>query len=58
MRTLLWEGRRLGEGSYRLRRGHWEVLELEDTQRKLLSATDIPRSAFDEALRSKLEPLP
>lgn len=47
-----------GSGSYRLRRGHWEVLELEDTQRKLLSATDIPRSAFVEALRSKLERLP
>lgn len=44
-------------GAYRLRRGHWEVLELEDSHRKLLSATDISRSAFVEALRSKLEPL-
>lgn len=44
-------------GAYELRRGHWEVLELEDSHRKLLSATDISRSAFVEALRSKLKPL-
>ena len=46
-----------GQGQYRMERGYWEVLELEDSHRKLLSATTIPRAAFEETLRKKLEPL-
>ena len=38
-----------------LSRGHWEVLTLEDTNRKLLAAETIRREAFEEDLRTKLE---
>lgn len=44
------------QGSYRLSRGHWEVLTLEDTNEKLLAAETIRREAFERDLRSKLEP--
>ncbi len=44
-------------GRYHLERGHWEVLTLEDSRRKLLSAEPISRAAFEDVLRSKLEPL-
>lgn len=45
------------EGNFRLTRGHWEVLTLEDTTRKLLAAETIRREAFEQELRSKLEVL-
>lgn len=45
------------EGNFRLARGHWEVLTLEDTTRKLLAAETIRREAFEQELRSKLEAL-
>lgn len=45
------------DGRYRLTQGHWEVLTLESTHAKLLSATDVPRAEFEEVLRSKLEPI-
>lgn len=48
---------RTGDGRYQLTRGHWEVLKLEDSRRKLLSATDISLSEFEQALRRRLEPL-
>ena len=49
-----------GTGHYHLQRGHWEVLTLEVSTDKLLAAQTISRSAFEEALISKLtllEPL-
>lgn len=45
------------DGSFTLSRGHWEVLTLEDTTRKLLAAETIRREAFEQELRSKLEAL-
>ena len=41
----------------RLERGHWEVLTLEASTEKLLSASAITRQEFEETLRRKLEPL-
>ena len=41
----------------RLERGHWEVLTLEASTEKLLSAKAIPRQEFEQALRRKLTPL-
>ena len=46
-----------GTGHYRLQRGHWEVLTLEVSTDKLLAAQTISRSAFEEALISKLTSL-
>ena len=45
-------------GSYRLVRGHWEVLTLEASTEKLLAARTISRDAFEAVLREKLLPLP
>lgn len=45
------------DGQYRLSRGHWEVLTLEDTCEKLLAATTVQRDIFERELRKKLEPL-
>ena len=45
------------EGQYRLSRGHWEVLTLEQTCEKLLAAATVQREAFERELRNKLEPL-
>ena len=42
---------------FRLNRGHWEVLTLEDTNSKLLAARTIARDSFEIALREKLAPL-
>ena len=42
---------------YELKRGHWEVLTLEDSATKLLSASPIPRKQFEELLRERLVPL-
>ena len=44
-------------GQYRLVRGHWEVLTLDDSRNKLLAAEPVSRAAFEKLLRSKLEPL-
>ena len=41
----------------RLEHGHWEVLTLEASTEKLLSAKAIPRQEFEQALRRKLTPL-
>ncbi len=54
---LIPELKREDGGSFRLSRGHWEVLTLEDTTRKLLAAETIRREAFEQELRSKLEAL-
>ncbi len=44
-------------GGYALSRGHWEVLTLEESSRRLLAAETIPRRAFEQTLREKLEPI-
>lgn len=44
-------------GSYRLAKGHWEVLTLEDSIVKLLAAETVQHATFVETLRRKLEPL-
>ena len=46
---------RPGDDLFRLRRGHWEVLTLEDSSNRLLAAETVRREAFEQALRSKLE---
>ena len=40
---------------YRLKAHHWEVLSLEDSSRKLLSAETVKRQEFESALRAKLK---
>ena len=45
------------QGSYVLRRGHWEVLTLEDSSEKLLAARTISRAEFETTLRAKLAAL-
>ena len=42
------------EGPYRLRRGHWEVLTLEASSKRLLAARTVSRSQFESVLKSKL----
>ena len=42
---------------YRLESLHWEVLSLEDSCNKLLSAKTVRRSEFEDALHAKLQPL-
>lgn len=44
-------------GGYELRRGHWEVLTLEDTVEKLKAARTVQRASFEQELRGKLEPI-
>ena len=44
-------------GPYHLSRGHWEVLTLEASTEKLLSASTIRREAFEQFLLSKLKPI-
>lgn len=44
-------------GRYRLSRGHWEVLTLEQSSEKLLAARTVRREAFEQTLLGKLEPL-
>ena len=46
---------RTEQDSYRLGRGHWEVLTLEDSSDRLLAAETVRREAFEQALRGKLE---
>ena len=42
------------ESRFQLKRGHWEVLTLEDTNSKLLAARTIARDSFEDALRDRL----
>ncbi len=44
-------------GGYRLSEGHWEVLTLEESSRRLLAATTISRGAFEKTLQDKLQAL-
>ena len=44
-------------GRYRFSRGHWEVLTLEDSEKKLLAAEGVRREAFERDLRNRLEPI-
>ena len=49
---------RLGEDErYHLYRGHYEVLVLDETEKKLLSADNITKAEFEESLKKKLTPL-
>ena len=41
----------------RLTRGHWEMLSLDESSRKLLSAETVRRVDFEQALQSRLQPL-
>ena len=45
-------------GSWRLRRGHWEVLTLEDTEVKLQAAKTVSRADFERSLVTRLRELP
>jgi len=42
---------------FRLELHHWKVLSLEASSDKLLSAETVRRREFEDALRTKLEPL-
>ena len=42
------------DGTYRLARGHWEVLTLQASREKLLAARTIQQSEFEAILRGKL----
>lgn len=42
---------------YRLQRGHWEMLSLDESSEKLQAARTVRRAEFETTLRSKLEPL-
>ena len=44
-------------GNYRLEPDYWEVLSLEVSSDKLLSAETVRRPDFEAALRLKLQPL-
>ena len=46
------------DSGYTLSRGHWEVLTLEESSKKLLAARTISRGAFEQTLLEKLETLP
>lgn len=41
----------------RLTRGHWEMLSLDESSRKLLAAETVRRIDFEQALQSRLQPL-
>ena len=42
---------------FRLESGHWEVLSLEKSSEKLLSAQTVRRAQFEDALRARLKPI-
>ncbi len=44
-------------GNLTLQRDHWEMLTLEDSRNKLLSARTVQRNEFEANLRSRLSPL-
>lgn len=41
-------------GKYRLQRGHWEVLTLEDSAAKLLATQTVSRDTFESPLIERL----
>ena len=43
--------------AFQLKAHHWEVLSLEESSDKLLSAKTVKRREFEDALRAKLEPI-
>ncbi len=43
-----------GSGNFQLRRGHWEVLTLEESSKKLLAANTVSRAYFEATLLEKL----
>ena len=45
-------------GSWHLRRGHWEVLTLEETEVKLQAARTVLRAEFEQSLAGRLTDLP
>lgn len=53
---IIWLVPRVSE-AYHLEPVHWEVLSLEASSDKLLSADTIKRREFEDALRAKLRPL-
>ncbi len=48
---------RAAPGTWRLARDHWEVLTLEDSNKRLQAAETVSRENFETALRSRLRPL-
>ena len=50
---LVWQP----DGGFVLERGHWEVLTLENSEKKLLAAKTIRKDIFEDMLRKKLEPI-
>lgn len=54
---LVPEFSRGSKGNYELQPGHWEVMTLEESSKKLLAAETLSRSQFEEVLREKLRPL-
>ena len=48
---------RSAAGTWQLARDHWEVLTLEDSNKRLQAAETISRENFETALRSRLRPL-
>ena len=48
---------RADPGTWHLARDHWEVLTLEDSNKRLQAAETISRENFEIALRSRLRPL-
>ncbi|MYA89553.1 MAG: hypothetical protein F4X97_14075 [Boseongicola sp. SB0662_bin_57] len=51
---IVWLVPQITDG-YRLVEDHWEVLSLEDSSDKLLSAETVKRQEFEDALRAKLK---
>lgn len=51
---IIWLVPRIDE-NHRLIEHHWEVLSLEDSSDKLLSARTVRRREFEDALRAKME---
>ena len=48
---------RAATGTWKLARDHWEVLTLEDSNKRLQAAEAVSRESFERALRSRLRPL-
>ena len=46
------------KGAFRLTRGYWEVLTLEESEVKLQSAKTVTRSEFEDSLRARLRAFP
>lgn len=56
---IIWlvpELKNTSDGRFRFTRGHWEVLTLEESSRKLLAAETMSLDVFEETLRGKLAP--